>query len=333
MHCCGDRRPPAEGFGDGQGGAGEILSAWRRCFYRLAERFPLGEKEALALINGSPCATALIADAVIAMERRLALAEQVLALSAEAIKAPLEASRREFEELWNDPHETACAATAARAAGGRHGERRPYQAPVSFRILPRVLGQCRRASPQAPRSRRAQSAGRHRQPGLLAPDEAPSRLGRVYSNGGYHNGGPIRRSTISPRSCADLCAIADRHGSKLLDGRFSLLPDQLARAATAISAALELRAVGYAEQAKRAAQRTFLPGSEGGGFGQNERAPPTFLAWRGQEQAGHCLDAALAALAVASQAFYVTDRKVPAALRPLMQEVRAIVPPMQSRVP
>ena len=41
---------------------------------------------------------------------------------------------------------------------------------------------------------------------------------------------------------------------------------------------LNMVQVGYAEEAKRAAQRTFLPGSEGGGFGQNDTAPPTFFA-------------------------------------------------------
>jgi histidine ammonia-lyase len=88
--------------------------------------------------------------------------------------------------------------------------------------------------------------------------------------------------------------------------------------------------VGYAEEAKRAAQRTFLPGSEGGGFGQNDTAPPTFIAWRGQEQAAYCLEAALAALAaVASQALHVTKREAPPKLRDLLAEVRAHVPPVE----
>jgi histidine ammonia-lyase len=92
--------------------------------------------------------------------------------------------------------------------------------------------------------------------------------------------------------------------------------------------------VGFAEEAKRAAQRTFLPGSEGGGFGQNDTAPPTFIAWRAQEQAGYCLDAGLAALAViASQAFFVTGRKIPPALAPLVEEVRSVMPPMKDARP
>src|SRR5688572_6411444 len=50
----------------GQGGAGEILWAGP-LFIEIAERFDLGEKDSLSLINGSPAATALIADAALAM--------------------------------------------------------------------------------------------------------------------------------------------------------------------------------------------------------------------------------------------------------------------------
>jgi histidine ammonia-lyase len=315
----------------GQGGAGEILGL-APLFYRLAENFDLGEKESLALINGSPCATALIADAVIAMERRLDLAEQILALSAEAIKAPLNHFAPEFDELWNDPHEAAALQSLRRLLAGANDERRPYQAPVSYRILPRVLGQFRRALAQARDLAARSLQAITDNPVFLAPDEAHP-LGRVYSTGGYHNGSAYPALDNLGASAADLCTIADKHGSKLLDGRFSLLPDQLMVGAGYIGC-LNMVQVGYAEEAKRAAQRTFLPGSEGGGFGQNDTAPPTFFAWRGQEQAGYCLDAALSALAViSSQAFFATGRKAPAALQPLMEEVRAIVPPMREPRP
>ena len=50
---------------EGQGGAGEILGL-APLFNGLAERFELGEKECLALINGSPCASALLADSALA---------------------------------------------------------------------------------------------------------------------------------------------------------------------------------------------------------------------------------------------------------------------------
>jgi histidine ammonia-lyase len=92
---------------------------------------------------------------------------------------------------------------------------------------------------------------------------------------------------------------------------------------------LGFSAVGYAEQARHAAARHFLPGSEGGGFGQNDVALPTFLAWRSEAEAGRCLEANLAQLAViASQAFHVTGRAAPPRLTALLDEVRAHCPPL-----
>jgi histidine ammonia-lyase len=310
----------------GQGGAGEILSL-SPLFLELAERFPLAEKEALSLINGSPSASALIADAALAMQRRLALAEEVFALSAEAIKAPLEAYAEDFDALWGDEHEAAALRRLRSLMAGGADERRPYQAPVSYRILPRVLGQARRAAAAAAAVAAISLTAVSDNPAYLPPDERhPS--GRVYSNGGYHNGKAYPALDELAAACADLCAIADRHVSKLCDGRYSLLPDQL-RVGDGYLGTLGFVTVGYCEQAKRAAQRTFLPGSEDGGFGQNDVAPPTFLAWRGQEEAGRCLEACLAVLsAVASQAFHVTGRAPPPPLAPLLEAVRADFPPV-----
>ncbi len=310
----------------GQGGAGEVV-ALAPIFVPLAERTTLGEKEALALINGSPAASALIADAALAMGRRLDTVERVFALSAEAIKAPLEAYAEELEALWQDPHEAAALGALRRLLAGGGRERRPYQAPVSYRILPRVIGQFRRALTQAVEVAEISLASVSDNPVFLAPDTRHPN-GRVYSTGGYHNGKAYPALDNLAAAAADLCLIADRHTSKLLDGRYSLLPDQL-MAGDGYMGSLGFVQVGFAEQAKRAAQRTFLPGSEGGGFGQNDVSPPTFLAWHAQEEAGACLDAALAALAaVASQALYVTERAPPPALAQTLAEVRAHVPPI-----
>ena len=310
----------------GQGGAGEILGL-APLFLDLAARFDLGEKESLALVNGSPCATALIADAVVAWDRRLSLTEQVFALSAEAIKAPLEAYAPDLDELWNDPHEAAALRSLREHLAGGAAERRPYQAPVSYRILPRVLGQLRRTLAQArdiaERSLKAVTDN----PVYLPPDKEHPH-GRVYSTGGYHNAGAYPALDALAAAGADLCTLADKHTSKLLDGRYSLLPDQLMTGEGYLGT-LGMVQVGYAEEARRAAQRTFLPGSEGGGFGQNDVAPPTFLAWRGQEQAAFCLEASLAILAViASQAFHATERPAPPALADLLAEIRCHVPPV-----
>lgn len=317
---------------EGQGGAGEILWA-APLFLAVAEQFPLAEKDALSLVNGSPAASALIADAALAMRRRLDLAEAVFALSAEAIKAPLEAYAADFAALWDDPYETAALGSLRHLLEGGGKERRAYQAPVSYRILPRILGQFRRTIAQAEEIATGSLASVTDNPVFLRPDpERPDPqhpYGRVYSNGGYHNARAYPALDNLAAACADLCALAERHSTKLLDGRYSLLPDQLKGDGDGYMGILGFVQVGYTEQARRAAQRTFLPGSEAGGFGQNDVAPLTGLAWRGQEEAGYCLDAALTMLAViASQAFHVTDRAAPPALRGLLQEIRTIFPPV-----
>jgi histidine ammonia-lyase len=310
----------------GQGGAGEILWA-APLFLELAERFPLGEKESLSLINGSPAASALIADAAIAMRRRLDLAERVFALSAEAIKAPLEAYDEVFETLWGDPHEADALRRLRFLLEGGSRDRRPYQAPVSYRILPRVLGQFRRVVAQAEEIAQSSLQSVTDNPLFVRPD-ADYPLGRVCSNGGYHNARAYPALDNLAAACADLCILAERHTTKLLDGRYSLLPDQLQRGDGHIGI-LGFVQVGYAEEARRLAQRTFLPGSEAGGFGQNDVGVVTGLAWQAQEEVGRCLDGALAMLsAIASQAFYVTDRAAPPALVATLATVRAHFPPV-----
>lgn len=316
----------------GQGGAGEILWA-APLFVAVAERFPLAEKDSLSLINGSPAASALIADAALAMRRRLDLAEQIFALSAEAIKAPLTAYAAEFEELWNDSYEAEALRSLRHLLEGGALERRPYQAPVSYRILPRVLGQFRRVIAQAEDIAASSLRSVTDNPVFLKPDpqrrDAQHPYGRVYSNGGYHNARAYPALDNLAAACADLCSIAERHTTKLLDGRYSLLPDQLHGSEEGYIGIIGFVQVGYAEQARRAAQRTFLPGSEAGGFGQNDVAPLTGLAWRAQDEAGRCLDAALAMLAViASQALHVTGRDATPALQTMLDRIRTIFPPV-----
>ena len=316
---------------EGQGGAGEILGL-APLFNDLAEGFELGEKDCLGLINGSPCASALLADSALAARRRLTLAEEVFALSCEAIRAPHGHYGAELEGLWGDPAEAATLQRLRKLMAGGSAERRPYQAPVSFRILPRVLAQFRRAIEAAEAAASTSLAAVTDNPVFLAPTpEFPK--GRVYSTGGYHNAMAHPAMDNLAAAMADLCLLADRHTSKLLHGPHSLLPDQL-RKGEGYLGCFGMVQVGYAEQARRAAQRNFLPGSEGGGFGQNDVAPTSFPAWRSQDEAGRCLDAALAILAaIGSQALFATDREPPAALEPLLRETRRHLPPLsESRV-
>ncbi len=323
---CGGDKLPAVPM-DGNGGAGEIL-ALSQLFGPLAGRLELGEKEALALINGSPCAAALVADAVLVGRCRLAAIEEIFALAFDAFEAPLEHVDAALQDLWGDSDEAAAVASLRDLLRGAAEPRRPYQAPVSFRILPRMLGRLRRALRQAEQAATCSLQSITDNPVFLPPD-AIHPHGRVVSNGGFHNAMASPAMDELAAACADLCVLAERHAAKILYGPVSRLPNQLLDAPDdpRYMGSLPMAQVGFAEEARRAAQRTFLPGSESGGFGQNDVAAPHFFAWRAQERAGAMLEAALAALAmVASQAFYVTGRKVPPALAARLAWIRESAP-------
>ena len=97
---------------EGHGGAGEILILGE-LFGPLAETHPLREKDTLALINGSPAAAALVADAALVARRRLAVIEEVFALAYDAFQAPVEHIDSALTELWNDDAEAAAVRSLA----------------------------------------------------------------------------------------------------------------------------------------------------------------------------------------------------------------------------
>jgi histidine ammonia-lyase len=316
----------------GQGGAGEILALYP-LFAELAGRFELEVKERGSLINGSPCAAALIADAAIAARRRLELAIETFALSIDAFRAPLEHYDEALESLWGDEDEAAVL-RSLRGCLGDAGGRRHYQAPVSYRIVPRVLGHAHRAVVAAERAARISLASISDNPVYLPPD-ARHPLGRCISTGGYHNAMAAPALDDLAGIWADICLLCDRHSARLLSGRVSQLPDLLLVGREPGESDghgnvgyVPMAANGYIEQAKSAAQRTFIPGSDGGN-GQDDVAAPAFLAWSKEAQAGRCLDASLAMLAVmASQALQVTRRTPPPPLENFLNLVRSHVEPV-----
>ena len=316
----------------GQGGAGEILSL-SHLFSSLAENAKPATKDVMCLVNGSPAATGLVTDAALVAANRLDVAARVFALSFEAFNAPLDHLDATLGDYWNNPHDSWALGRLRELVGAGHGgERRPYQAPVSYRILPRMLGQARRAASLAAEVAAESLQAVTDNPVLVddVGDDHP--FGRFVTNGGYHNPHAVLALDALTAACANLCVLAERHGAKLLDGAVSLLPHQLKAldaddAPRAYLGCLPMAQTGYEEEARLYAQATVLPGSESGGFGQNDVASPVFLAWSKQDRAGHCLDMAIASLVpIALRALDVTDRPVPAPLAGLEATVREIVP-------
>jgi histidine ammonia-lyase len=307
---------------DGNGGSGEIL-ALGRLFYDLSARMELEPKERMALINGSPCAAALVSDVALAGRGRLALAEAVLALAAEAVQAPLEAYAEDLEALWGDEHETAALRSLRALLAGGAPDRQAHQGAVSLRILPRVLGQARRAQAAAERAAEVSLRSVTDNPVFVPPDVHPP-LGTVISTGGYHDArAPAAMDTLAT-TWADLCQLAARVTDKLL--QHPATAPLLARDEWTMKP-LHMVATGWAEEARRHAGATIL---SLGGFGQNDVPSMSFLAWRRADAIGRCVEPALAIVgALAAQALHADDRPAPPALAGLVDDVRAAVPPVE----
>ena len=317
----------------GQGGAGEILSL-SHLFNGLAARIQPAAKDVLCLINGSPSATGLVTDAALVAESRFDLAARVFALSFEAFNAPLSHLDAALDDYWNNPHDGWALRRLRDLVGDGHGgKRRPYQAPVSYRIVPRMLGQARRAQTMAAEVAAESLQAVTDNPLWIDAIDEDHPFGRFISTGGYHNPHAVLAMDALTAACANLCVLAERQGAKLLDGGVSLLPDQLnspeagSDTRRAYMGYLPMAQTGYEEEARLCAQATLLPGSESGGFGQNDVASPVFFAWSKQDRAGRCLDMALATLVpIAVRALDVTDRSVPPQLTGLEAAVREIEP-------
>lgn len=308
---------------ESNGGAGEVL-ALGRLFYGLSERLELGPKEMMALINGSPCAAALVADVALAGDGRRQLAEQVLALSAYAVKAPMEAYSAQLEPLWDDEHDIAALRSLRSLLDG--SREAGQQAPVSSRILPRVLGQGRRALAEAERAATISLRSVTDNPVYIPPDPAQP-LGSVLSTGGYHNARATAAIDGLAFAWADLCQLVQRHTDKLFQhpATAGTLPDEWT------AKPLHMVQAGWAEQARTLAQPSLMTL---GAFGQNDVPAMSFVAWRKARAIGRCLDAALAVLAaITSEVLRSADRSAPPALAELLGGIREVVPPMDGKRP
>lgn len=318
----------------GQGGAGEILALYP-LFAELSRQFELEVKERGSLINGSPCAAALVADSALTARRRIKLALKTFALSIEAFRAPLEHYDEALDSLWGDEHEALALSGLRGLLVGACSGRRNYQAPVSYRITPRLLGQAYRALAKAEHAANVSLSSVSDNPVYIAPDDNHP-YGRCISTGGYHNAMAAPVMDDLSAIWADLSLLASRQAVKLLDGRASHMPDMLLVGREAGESDgrgnvgyIPMAMSGYLEQARSAAQTTFIPGSDTGGAGQDDVGTPAFLAWTKEATAGRCLDASLAMLAViASQALHITARQPPPHLRGFTDMIRGAVRPV-----
>jgi len=312
---------------DGQDGPGEVFPM----AHVLAglRRDDLREGEEEALLGGAPCSAALAADAAIGARNRLAHAESICALSIEAFRAPLGAYDEALDDLWGDPHETAALRGLRRyLQGAGLAERRFHQAPVSYRIIPRVLGQVHRALAAAEKAATV-SLRSVTSDVVYVGDEVGHPAGRLVRSGGYLNGMAYPALNALSAAWADLALVAERQVTALNTAETSGLPVNLVPAGGTGNGtyAYGWAANGYVEEARAAATPALLPGVVEDPLA--DVLSPTFGAYRRERRAAECLDGVLAILAiVSSQALFATGRKPPRPLRPVLSFVRSVFPPI-----
>ncbi len=193
---------------DGQSGAGEILPLMH--VMAAVDAGDLVEGEGMALINGSPCATALAADVTLHAGHRLRLAEAIFALSIEALAAPLDAYDEALDDLRGDEADrTVLHHLRGHLRGAVTAGRLAHQAPVSYRILPQVLGQAQRAV-QAMTHAATTALGSVTENPVYLPAGEGHPFGRVLSTGGFHNGAAAPAINWLTASWADLALVAQR---------------------------------------------------------------------------------------------------------------------------
>jgi histidine ammonia-lyase len=309
----------------GHGGSGEIVAlGW--VFGELGSELELQIKESMALINGSPCASALVSDAALAAEHVVARAEEVFGLAAAAFGVSPAIYHPRLDELWGDPHQARALAVlrdqlegAAPPPGTADEDEHP-QPPVSFRILPRVLGNSHRVVAQgrdvAETALRAVSDN----PTFLFDAEPVD----IVSTGGFHSGTAAPTIDGLTFAIADLTQIAQHELHRLQTSRRAL-----PRFDSTNLGILQMAASGYAEEARGACVPT-LVGL--GGWGQNDVPSPAFIAWNRFDRVRGFVAGSLACLAaIAGQSFAQTGREAPPALAPLLAEVLQRCPPITER--
>jgi histidine ammonia-lyase len=316
---------------DGQQGAGEVLPLMH---VMAPVDGDLAEGEGMALLNGSPCATALTADVALHAGHRLRLAEAIFALSVEAFRAPLDAYDEALDGLRGDEADRAVLRRLrghlrGAATAGRLG----HQAPVSYRIIGQVLGQAQRGV-QAVLHAATTALGSVTENPVYLPPGAGHPSGRVVSTGGFHNGAAGPAIDWLTAAWADLALVAQRQVTAMHNPT-SGLPHLLAPAgfvAGASGGATNLFgwvATGLVEEARAAAAPTLLPASINDT--QNDIASPVFGAYRSERRAVECLDGVLAILAlVASQALFAAGRQPAPPLAGLLAGVRSVFPPVEA---
>jgi histidine ammonia-lyase len=188
---------------------------------------PLEIGEAMALINGSPFATAMACDVALTTARRLRLAEQIFALSIEAAQCPAAHFDVRLADSWIDPYYKQSLNNLHELLVDSKRDQLSHQAPTSWRVLPNVLANALRAIAALSQSAEIGLQSLKDNPTFIQ-SPACSDEDIVLSSGGYHDHSAAKNIDAVNSALVDLCVLASRQVCHFLDGGGLGLPPLLA---------------------------------------------------------------------------------------------------------
>jgi histidine ammonia-lyase len=293
-----------------------------------------GPKEGLALINGSPCATAW---AVHLGDRGRRLLDQATRTAALAV-ALTGASARAFAVgvgvLGGDEAEQDVARRLRALLEEEPGLDGPKQPPVSFRVVPQVHGALLRSLDDLSATAEGRLRAVTDSPLFLAAGSAGEGEGEaegLYPSGAFHALGVTLRLETVGLAAAHAVNLVEKRLHRLLDARFSGLPEQLSlRPGVEVGAvSMHKTAVGLAAESRLLATPASLHAFDTSA-GQEDVQANTLLAAERVRSLLENLETALACELVAlRQAAYLRGRPLEApgladALARLVEAVPAI---------
>lgn len=190
------------------------------------EPFELGPKEGLALVNGSPFATALGLELAGRFRALLGVATLAAALTLALTGSSSRPYSRRIGGLSGDLAQSRVHEQLIDLLGDEATHADLPQAPVSFRVVPQVHGAALDVLETFERHLEGRLGAVTDTPLVLA--EADGEPEGLYPTGGFHAAGVTLWLDALGIAVAQVANLVEKLLHRLLDSRFSRLPDQLA---------------------------------------------------------------------------------------------------------
>jgi histidine ammonia-lyase len=306
---------------------GERVPARDALAARGLEPYEPGLKEGLALVNGAPLAPALAVELVDRAHPLLDHATLAAALASSLVGASSRPFSRRIARLKGDPGQQLVSEKLLELVEAGAWDDRP-QAPVSFRVVPQVHGAAldvlASLEQQLEREVRAVTDSP-----LFLEEEGGEPEG-FYPTGNFHSQALAFGLDTLAIALAQVGNLAEKRLHRLLDARFTGLPEQLAVEPGIHTGASVLHkgVVALCAENRMLATSASVNASDTSA-GQEDFQAFTFLAADKLRRLLDNVELALAyELLALRQARHVTGTKLPEPLERACEEIASIVPPL-----